>query len=613
MLGVSLFAGPVEFGIAELNKALTARGLRLKIRAEISQDAPESYRIEAYRVTGGDLRGLMYGLLEAADQIRSKGRLVMAKGSAATPFRGVRMVMQEGDLGKGQDQESWRALFEMLARNRFNNFRLVLAMPGTSPYPYLVTVPEFPEVSVAGVTAEQRERNLRILQFLARSANDYAIDFTLGIRDDGGAAGELMGLAPENLGPYEYAALKKLLAVCGFIRSVNVKTIVDRPAAFYRDSVVRAIREAGRRVTLELNAGAIPPGLMDAAKEAGVPLRISANYSGEAIGRPYQPGEMRSAGSYLNLLEKPHACDVRWEVRADGAHLWGDPEFVRRAVPTLALSGSRGFEIDGPPPQRFWLFYLLWGRLSYDLKTPDRVWLAELERRFGKAAADVLEAYRQSSRAMNEMAAAETGDGRFFASAEEAARNRSEGYASAKQTPDRTAELLNTAALLAEQALDRARAKIIGFNQEWLSAESDFRAVVKLARERARTLAEGSGPVGKWSARPTITHHSPASAVPDKPLTITVRISPTKDVRAIRLHYRNVNQLESFKTLESSSGAFTIPASDISRRWDLLYYFEVVNKDNTGWFEPNPLVATPYYVVKTEEPPVIEAPPVVKH
>ena len=41
-----------------------------------------------------------------------------------------------------------------------------------------------------------------------------------------------------------------------------------------------------------------------------------------------------------------------------------------------------------------------------------------------------------------------------------------------------------------------------------------------------------------------------------------------------------------------------IPASDVSARWDLMYYFEVLNDRNSGWFEPDPLRETPYYVIK---------------
>ena len=60
-----------------------------------------------------------------------------------------------------------------------------------------------------------------------------------------------------------------------------------------------------------------------------------------------------------------------------------------------------------------------------------------------------------------------------------------------------------------------------------------------------------------------------------------------------------VNQLAQFKTIEAAPGAsFTIPAADISERWDLMYYFEVLNADGGGWFQPDPLRETPYYVLR---------------
>ena len=48
----------------------------------------------------------------------------------------------------------------------------------------------------------------------------------------------------------------------------------------------------------------------------------------------------------------------------------------------------------------------------------------------------------------------------------------------------------------------------------------------------------------------------------------------------------------------SPGGRFTIPASDVSPRWDLMYYFEVLNDRKGGWFQPDPLRETPYYVIK---------------
>jgi hypothetical protein len=752
-LTAQALAGPVEFGMAEVQRALAARGLKpgaIRFDAEVNTDDPESFKILPGLISGGDLRGLMYGLLEAADQIRDTGRLVMAKGTPATPIRGIRYVLSSQDL-----QKDWPEFFAMLARNRFNRFHLVL-----------------------GQSAGSLQRNLETLRAISQAASDHGLDFILGIQSEGAESPS-------------YEALRKALSSCPAIRGLQMR--VDSRAP--RDAVFRAIGNAGRRVTLDLPAGPLPAGLVEAARAAHVPLRISLRYWAGDLGRPYPAAEA--------MPEKSHPYECLWSLGSQRLLPWGDPDFVRRAVATFTLPGPAGFEIDAPLGQkertfdRHWLFYLLWGRLSYDPKTPDKIWVAELKRRFGVAAPDVLAAYQAASGVLGEIVAsnlpdpnmsvwpevnpgglldayrdASPGDGRFIAGIPEAVRNRLRGgVASAKQTPAETADLLRERAMKVEAALARIQAKVPDNNREWRAAAMDFQALALLARyhqhkllaadqvayfdgtgdpapleaahreiaaavsvweklaandtgpwkdklpyvrrdlklieEREKifeqfgrfdfgfdfgaaaaprfkhagpatrfTEAAGFGwlgegirgrgprtfrirtadgvysvfilhpdgssapqklrarngfldvvfPEGEFAAsglvvkgprppeplspqkwpkrlpRPNIAHSPPATAPPDKPLAVAVRISPTAAVKAVRLHYRAVNQLAKFKTLENpgAKGVFTIPAADLSRRWDLMYYFEILNKENTGWFDPDPRVATPYYVVRIE-------------
>ncbi|MEO7142015.1 MAG: hypothetical protein ABI165_00770, partial [Bryobacteraceae bacterium] len=552
-------ARPVDFGMAEVNRAEAARGIAqgsIHFRTEISQDPPESYRIDPGRISGGDLRGLMYGLLEAAGQIRLSGRLTPAKGSPATPIRGIRVFVHNRDLDREwfYSKQYWQDYFDTLARDRFNRFNLVFAHQTNylaPPYPFWVAVGKFPEVRVPGLSAVERDKNLEMLRYISQNAADHGIDFTLGIWEHNiqrGMTPEVEGLTADNIGPYSYAALKQVLAACPAIRSVQMRTNSesgipnDRQVAFYRDWVFRALREAGRRVTLDLRGWAMQQGMLDAVEGAGAPLRISSKYWAEDMGRPYQPAETFPGYSFIDFLEKPRPYDFFWEVWALGSHrllLWGDPEFVRRAVPTFRLSGSSGFEIDPPLAQkgfgnrpgvwgvftaaqkdrvfwkwefgRYWYFYFLWGRLSYDPQTPDKAWMAEMKSRFGAAAADVADAYRQSSTVLSEIVTAHLADPNMYiwpeinpgglidaykdvrpsdwrtiATIPEAVRNRLDGVASAKQTPLETAELLNAAAVATERAVARARAKVAGENREWRSSEPDFLVLAALARYHAR-------------------------------------------------------------------------------------------------------------------------------
>ena len=150
-------AGPVEFGQAELDSAMAERKLKWKNQVELNLDAPDTFRIEPYsmggaHITGGDLRGLMYGLLEAAEQIRASGHFTKTRGEPAASLRGVRIALSP-ELEKAPE-EFWNSYFRMLARNRFNRVHMVF---------------------------QRIEAPYRLPQFLSRAAAEHGIDFTLGV------------------------------------------------------------------------------------------------------------------------------------------------------------------------------------------------------------------------------------------------------------------------------------------------------------------------------------------------------------------------------------------------------------------------------------------------
>ena len=749
--------GPVEFGNRELRAALAARGLpaSYEVRTEIVPGPAEAYRIQPGKVSASDERGLMYGLLEAAEQIRAAGRLSPARGEPQTPIRGIRYFLHNHDLEEDwfYSHDYWDQYLSMLARNRFNRFNLVYAHQTAylaPPYPFWINVPEFPGVRVPGLTSAARERNFEILRYIAQTAADHGIDFTLGIWEHNiqakGMTPSVEGLTRENIGPYSYAALKKVLNACPAIRSVQMRTNAESGIAnedqveFYGKWVYRAIKEANHPVVLDLRGWLMAGGMADAVKDSDLNYRLSSKYWAEFMGRPYQPGEMRGGYSYGNFLEKPagggRPYDFYFELWGLGSHrllLWGDPQYVRRAVPTLRLSGAAGFEIDPPLAQkgfgnrpgkwgiftaaekertfwkyefeRYWLFYMLWGRLSYDTATSDAVWMSEMTRRFGAAAEDVMNVYASASPVVGEIVTCHLidanmywwpeinpggpvdkyrtvrpNDTRYTATFSEAVRNRLERRPSAKQTPLDVAAAFDRMAAGSDAALRRARGKIPAGNREWLSSELDFRVLTALARYYAakqrgaynlawfdetgdRSALESSerdlsaalavwqdlaamtkgvypaemayGPAdqGHWAdklpsvrrdldlvrerlakakdanpplrpipptlPRPRIVHRPPTEAEPQQPLQLTLQISPPNRVSLVRLHYRPLNQSAKFKTLEATPQnlTFKIPAKDISPKWDLLYYFEILNDQQTGWFEPDPATATPYYVV----------------
>jgi len=76
-------------------------------------------------------------------------------------------------------------------------------------------------------------------------------------------------------------------------------------------------------------------------------------------------------------------------------------------------------------------------------------------------------------------------------------------------------------------------------------------------------------------------------------------VNPVKDVRLVRLHYRTVDSRAQTTVIEKPAAAsmtFTI-AGSVS---DLIYYFEIISRENSGWFEPDPDSGTPYHLVRIE-------------
>lgn len=771
-----LAAGPVEFGLAEVERAIAARGLRpgaIRFNTEINADAPDAFRIRPGVIAGGDLRGLMYGLLEAADQIRETGRLANVQGAPAVSIRSVRRTLSAGELEQewSASPEYWRNYVSMLARNRFN--RLTLVFPLRS--------------------AAWRD----VLRAASTAAAEFGLELALGVRPQAPPLDEL----------------RQALRSHASLRTVQASE--DAPLEWYAD-LLGTVAHAGRLVTADIPSSNAAD--LAAANPARAAVRVFAPYWPGGLAHPYQPAETFPGRSYLNLLERPQPYAVYWDLGAGGDRrrlLWGDADFVRRAVATFELGGAAGFEIDAPGWRDFdrhWLFYLLWGRLAYDPKTPDKVWLSELKRRYGAASAGVQTAYEAASGAFAEIAAANLdfpldawrnarpADWRTTASVAEAVQNRLRGAASAKDTPFDVAERLLDYAVKLDAAIASARGKIADGARDWASAVSDFETIVPLSRYHAhrhlavvhaawfdetgdgaalasaqreiaaareawdklsaapegaaitqklpaiaddarsiagrarifeqwgpfeiafdfgpprrasvaprfdpvdpemefteargygwvvkggreagadpagaslygdwirgagaqrfrlraadgsyqvllvnpkgpaasRTLRTRNGaldvvfPVGEWTVsgvvvkresggaaashrpwpkrapRPKIAHEPPKTAQPGRPFALSLRLVPSTGVKTVRLHYRPVNQLAKFKTIENSGakGAFTIPADDLSARWDLMYYFEIMTQDS-GWLEPDPRAATPYYVVRVEERQAAPAP-----
>ena len=271
----------------------------------------------------------------------------------------------------------WDWYIGMLATNRFNGLNLVYShqTPYMAPmYAWHLKIDEFPDVRPIGVSDEQRAKNLEVMRHIAKLCHDRGIELTIGIwqhlpwmkayLEDARSDQQVMveGLNGKNVGRYTYLAVKKLLKECPGIARIQIRPNdesginLSEQTAFYRDNVMRAIREAAPNVKLDLRTVGVQQATIDAARAADSSVRMSIKFCGEFMGMPYTPQEVCTRGySYKFYLKKPHPNPVYNEVWMLGSHrvlLWGSEDYGREFGRNASYAGTIGFETDGPMAQK---------------------------------------------------------------------------------------------------------------------------------------------------------------------------------------------------------------------------------------------------------------------
>jgi len=413
-------------------------------------------------IAGADERGLSYAILEAARAVElvPEADLPLAGIPEATesPYLRVRsMTVQlfNADLEAEWyfDEEFWAEYFQLLARCRYNNFTLTFSHQTnylTPVYAYLVDVPEFSQVTVKGLTPRDRQRNLAMLKRITEMAEERGLDFTLGIWTQlpvEDYSGEIRvthlptGLTAAN---YCGTALRTVLQACPAIDAVQFRMNAeagvseDQQTDFYRP-LFRAIGDCGRAVRVDLRYKGLRPETIQMALAMQLDVTVSTKFWCEHMGLPYHPMAedthyRESRYGYGAMLAKPHDYRViyrLWTVGSNRLLLWADPDYARRFAESCRLGDGEGFEVFalltnkgyGNAPgkwrifadrsyesyrweqQRYWFYYLVFGRMGYNPKCDAEVWRRELRHRFGEAAGDIERAYESGSQILPLIAA----------------------------------------------------------------------------------------------------------------------------------------------------------------------------------------------------------------
>lgn len=216
--GLPAVGGPMEFGLEQLYAAMAARGISHRIDAQIDNLPPESFEITRTGVRGGDLRGLMYGLLAAAEQVRATGAMQPETFVPITSLRGVRIVPGQ------RTPREWDTLMRQMVHGRYNRLNLI-GPP--------MALEDLHELSVIALR--------------------YAVDIMLSTDER------------------RVEELKKLFAAGSAIRGVQVDC--DAEGAL---PVFVAILGSGRRIAFDLRNWTQKLDVIERAVALGVTLQLSA-------------------------------------------------------------------------------------------------------------------------------------------------------------------------------------------------------------------------------------------------------------------------------------------------------------------------------------------------
>jgi hypothetical protein len=385
---------------------------------------PESLRLTPGRLMGAPAiwvsaagpRGFVYGLLEVTERVQFNADLATGLHLAAAieehhanQVRSVsRMFCSEiDDKPWYYDKDFWRGYLDVLAASRFNRFNFTFGLGydfprGVTgdyfhfPYPYLVEVPgydvrvvrltnEAGEHNPPPFTAEEREKNLQALRFIAAETKARGLEFQLGIwthayewTDSPHAHHRIEGLTPETHAAYSRDALGMILKACPEIQGLTLRVhgesgIPEGSYPFWK-TVFEAISGCGRKIEIDMHAKGVNQTMIDMATATGMPVKLGAKYSAEHQSLGYnqadirqleipQPDRMESGVfsvsngerrftryGYADFLQQGRHYDLLFRLwPGTQRHLLsGDPEMAAAFGRTSSFCGAVGLDIMEP-------------------------------------------------------------------------------------------------------------------------------------------------------------------------------------------------------------------------------------------------------------------------
>ncbi len=420
----------------------------------------EGYRFQQVRagksllILAADAVGAMYGLLELKESIQAHQSYQIPANKRVNPSLEYRIVKFNLPWSPYRDSEAmsvhmqtcrdldfWEEYLDMMAENRLN----VLSLWNKHPFPYMIRATNFPKAT-AFSDAEMAEWQhfWRSLFRLAkqRGIQTFIVNWNIVVSPEFAAAygaKEYNDLSDQVV-RYTRESVTQVINEYEDLTGIGV-TLADWMGNFeavemdpqkredwIENTFVAGMKAADRPVKFlhrSVLAGD-PMAMRKVIDDADLPdpalVEIKFNWSHGhstpklAITHDYHSGKLDERF----WSPRPDNYHIQWMIRNEDFFIlrWGSPDFIRRHIATNQQAYVNGYFIgsEGYIPavdyshkpasvktwqyafEKQWLFYKVWGRLLYDSGTPDEVFAAAFDARYGAGVgASLLEAYELAS------------------------------------------------------------------------------------------------------------------------------------------------------------------------------------------------------------------------
>jgi hypothetical protein len=353
-----------------------------------------------------------------------------------------------------RDLAFWEDFLDMMAANRFN----VLSLWSMHPFHYMVTPEDFPEATpFSREEMAEWQAFWRALFAMAkqRGIETYIVNWNIFVSPEFARAHDVAtysidweftgeGDMSELIKAYTRQVVRQVIDEYEDLTGLGV-TLAERMGGttaeerndWLQETFGRAMAEARRPIKFIHRAPLSADRGMGGSQDDNVALltrrgidqlrtirpvwlEMKFNWS-HAYSSPRLIGIHGGEASEHYWSPAPAGYRIAWTMRNEDFFVlrWAEPDFIRRHIELNGHDYVGGYFIGSEtyiPAKDFltraddrrnwtwaferqWLLYMMWGRLLYDDRTPDAIFVAELERRYGEGLGrDLLEGWKRASR-----------------------------------------------------------------------------------------------------------------------------------------------------------------------------------------------------------------------